>query len=192
MATIIESWEKHLLSEADRINRSRELSKDEKAARIHGERAQMVHRARVTLGDYKSRLEGERNKLNTLLSVRHKKSVYPATEVGQLMRMNDLTQASQFKAELSGLSERNFIRLFEMKWNEGDLFSVNLMLDCAEEILGAPTLVRFNEQYKRLSAEGFSLEEKSALSNIRSYEAEIKALESFLEKEKDNEDKCAG
>ena len=56
MATIIESWQKHLESEAERINGSKELSKDEKAARIHSERAQMVHRSRVTLSDYKSRL----------------------------------------------------------------------------------------------------------------------------------------
>ena len=41
------------------------------------------------------------------------------------------------------------------------------MLDCAEEILGASALVRFTEQYKRLSAEGFSTEEKNALTSIK-------------------------
>jgi hypothetical protein len=71
MATIIESWEKHLLSEADRINKSKHLTKDEKAARIHSERAQMVPRTRVTLSDYKSRLESEWNKLDTLLEKRN-------------------------------------------------------------------------------------------------------------------------
>ena len=68
MATIIESWQKHLESEAERTNSSKDLSKDEKVARIHGERAQMVHRARVMLGDYKSRLVNERDKLDTLIS----------------------------------------------------------------------------------------------------------------------------
>jgi hypothetical protein len=192
MTTIIENWEKHLLSEADRINASKELSKDEKAARIHSERAQMVHRARVTLSDYRSRLEGERSKLDTLLEQRHRKTVYPLTEVGQLMRMNDLTQASQFKAELSGLSERSFIRVFEKKWNEEDIFSVNLMLTIAEDTLSPGAYVRFNEQYKKLSAEGFSQAEKTAVNNIRNYEDEIAALERFLKKEKDDEDKCTG
>jgi hypothetical protein len=112
MATIIESWQKHLLTEAERINSSKELSKDEKAARIHSERAQMVRNATVMLSDYKNRLANERDKLYTLISQRHKKPFYPTTEVGQLMRMNDFMQASQFKAELSGLSERNFIRIF--------------------------------------------------------------------------------
>ncbi len=67
MATIIESWQKHLESEAERINANKELTKDEKAARIHGDRAQMVHRARVMLSDYKSRLENERDKLEQSL-----------------------------------------------------------------------------------------------------------------------------
>jgi hypothetical protein len=51
MASIIESWQKHLLTEDERINSSKELSKDEKAGRIHSERAQIVHRTRVLLGD---------------------------------------------------------------------------------------------------------------------------------------------
>ena len=79
MATIIESWQKHLLTEAERINASKELSKDEKAAQIHSERAQMVHRARVMLGDYKRRLEGERSKLESLLEQRNRKPFYPLT-----------------------------------------------------------------------------------------------------------------
>ena len=88
-----------------------------------------------------------------------------------------------FKAEIKSLSERNYIRLFEKKWNEGDLYSINFMLDCAEEILNPASYVRFTEQYKKLSAEGFNTEEKNALSSIKHYEAEIKALEKFLEKE---------
>jgi hypothetical protein len=60
------------------------------------------------------------------------------------------------------LWERGFIRLFEKKWNEGDIFSVNLMLTLAEEILGQTALVQFTEQYKKLSAGGFSTEEKNA------------------------------
>jgi len=58
------------------------------------------------------------------------------------------------------------------------------MLDCAEEMLGPAAYVRFTEQYKKLSAGGFSPEEKNALSSIKHYETEIKALEKFLEKEK--------
>lgn len=188
MATIIESWQKHLLTEAEQINGSKELSKDEKAARIHGERAQMVHRARVMLGDYKNRLVNERDKLDTLISQRHKKPFYPATEVGQLMRLNDFMQATQFKTEISGLSERSFIRLFEKKWNEEDLFSVNLMLNIAEDTLSPAGYVRVKELYNKLSAEGFSNEEKTAISNIRGCEAEIEALEQFLKKENENED----
>ena len=183
MATIIESWEKHLLTEAERINGSKELSKDEKAAQIHSERAQMVHRARVLLSDYKRRLEGERSKLESLLEQRNKKTFYPLTEVGQLMRMNDFMQATQFKSEISGSSERNFIRLFEKKWNEEDLFSVNLMLNIAEDILSPAGHVRFNELYKKLSAEGLNSEEKTAVSNLRRCEREIVALEQFLKKE---------
>jgi ribonuclease I len=38
-----------------------------------------------------------------------------------------------FKAEIKGLRERNYIRMFEKKWNEGALHAVNCMLDCAEE-----------------------------------------------------------
>jgi hypothetical protein len=53
--------------------------------------------------------------------------------------------------------------LFEKKWTDGDLFAVNFMLDCAEEILAASAYVRFTEQYKKLSAEGFSTEEKNAV-----------------------------
>jgi len=188
MATIIESWQKHLLTEAERINGSKELSKDEKAARIHSDRAQMVRNATVTLGDYKSRLANEQDKLDTLISQRHRKPVYPLTEVGQLMRMNDFMQASQFKAELTGLSERSFIRLFEKKWNEEDLFSVNLMLTIAEDTLSPAGYVRFKELYNKLSAEGFSRDEKTAISNIRGCEREIEALERFLKKEKENED----
>ena len=183
MATIIESWQKHIESEAERINAKQDLMKDEKAARIHSDRAQMVHRARVMLGDYKSRLVNERDKLDTLLEQRHKKSFYPATEVGQLMRMNDFMQASQFKAEISGLSERNFIRLFEKKWNEEDIFSVNLILTIAEDTLSPAGYVRFKELYNKLSAEGFSSEEKTAVSNMRGCENEIEALERFLAKE---------
>ena len=171
---------------AERINASKELTKDEKAARIHGERAQMVRNATVTLSDYKSRLANERDKLDTLISQQHRKPVYPL--VGQLMRMNDFMQASQFKTEIAGLSERSFIRLFEKKWNEEDLFSVNLMLTIAEDILSPAGYVRFKELYQKLSAEGFSREEKTAISNIRSWEAEVVALERFLKKENENED----
>ena len=95
-----------------------------------------------------------------------------------------MTCSSPFysRLRLKTLSERGFIRLFEKKWNEGDLFAVNFMLDCAEEILGPAAYVRFSEQYKKLSAEGFSTEEKNALTSIKHYEAEIKALEGFLKK----------
>jgi len=188
MATIIENWQKHLLTEAERINAKQDLTKDEKAVRIHSDRAQMVHRARVMLGDYKSRLVNERDKLDTLISQRHKKPFYPATETGQLMRLNDFMQASQFKVELTGLSERSFIRLFEKKWNEEDIFSVNLMLTIAEDTLSPAGYVRFKELFNKLSAEGFNAEEKTAVSNIRSWEAEIVALERFLKKENENED----
>jgi len=58
------------------------------------------------------------------------------------------------------------------------------MLNIAEEILGPSAFVRFTEQYKKLSAGGFSPEEKNAVVNIKHYEAEIKALEKFLEKGK--------
>ena len=51
------------------------------------------------------------------------------------------------------------------------------MLDCAEERLNPASYVRFTEQYKKLSAEGFGTEEKNALSSIKHYETEIKALE---------------
>ena len=147
----------------------------------------MVRNATVMLGDYKSRLANERDKLDTLISQRHRKPVYPATEVGQLMRMNDFMQASQFKVELSGLSERGLIRLFEKKWNEEDLFSVNLMLNIAEDILSPAGYVRFKELYNKLSADGFNSEEKTAVSNIRGCEREIVALERFLKKENENE-----
>ena len=96
-------------------------------------------------------------------------------------------QSFLFKAEIKALSERGFIRLFEKKWNEGDLYSVNFRLDCVEEKLGPAAYVRFTEQYKKLSAEGFSTEEKNALTNIKSYAAEIKALENFLKKNTGNE-----
>jgi hypothetical protein len=192
MATIIENWVKHFESEADRINRDKGMTKDEKVARIHSDRAKMVHNARITLGDYQRRLEGERSKLDNLLSVRHKKTAYPLTEVGQLMRMNDFMQATQFKAELLGLSERNFIRLFERKWIEEDIFSVNLMMDIAEDTLSPAVFNRFTEQYKKLSAEGFYQAEKTAVSNILNYENEIVGFEQFLKKENDDDDKCAG
>jgi hypothetical protein len=104
------------------------------------------------------------------------------TEVGKLSRLNDLFQAFLFKAEIKNLSERRFIRLFEKKWTDGDLFAVNFMLGCAEEILGAAAYVRFTEQYKKLSAGGFGPEEENALSSIKHYATEIKALESFLDK----------
>jgi hypothetical protein len=188
MATIIENWQQHLLTEAERINSRKDLSKDEKTARIHSDRAQMVRNATVTLSDYKSRLANERDKLDTLISQRHIKPVYPATEVGQLMRMNDFMQASQFKAELRGLSERSFIRLFKKKWNEEDLFSVNLILTIAEDTLSPASYGRFKELYNKLSAKGFSRDEKTAVTNIRSCENEIEALEKFLAKENENED----
>jgi hypothetical protein len=97
--------------------------------------------------------------------------------------MNAFMQATQFKTEISGLSERSFIRLFEKKWNEEDLFSVNLMLTIAEDTLSPAGYVRFNEMYQMLSAEGFSSEEKTAVSNIRGCEREIEALKQFLKRE---------
>jgi hypothetical protein len=103
------------------------------------------------------------------------------------MLMNDLMQATQFKTEIAGLSERGFIRLFEKKWSEEDLFSVNLMLTIAEDTLSPAGYVRFKELYNKLSAEGFSSAEKTAISNIRSCEREIVALERFLKKEDENE-----
>jgi hypothetical protein len=39
----------------------------------------------------------------------------------------------------------------------------------------------------KLSSEGFNAEEKTAVTNIRSYEAEIVALERFLKKENESE-----
>ena len=161
------------------INSSGKLLKEEKVAKIASGGAQMIHRA---AGTFELRLKEQRGKLEELLSRRSLKPVYPLTEVGQLNRLGDLFQSFLFKAEIKSLSERNYIRLFEKKWNEGDLFAVNFMLDCAEEILGPAAYVRFTEQYKKLSAEGFSTEEKNALTSIKHYEAEIKALESFLEK----------
>ena len=104
------------------------------------------------------------------------------------MRMNDFMQATLFKTEISGLSERNFIRLFEKKWNEEDLFSVNLILNLAEDTLSPAGYVRFKELYNKLSAKGFSRDEKTAVTNIRSCENEIEALEKFLAKENENED----
>ena len=101
--------------------------------------------------------------------------------------MNDFMQATQFKSEIAGLSERSFIRLFEKKWNEEDLFSVNLMLTIAEDILSPAAHVRFKELYNKLSAEGFSSEEKTAISNIRGCEREIEDFEQFLKKEDENE-----
>jgi len=68
--------------------------------------------------------------------------------------MNDFMQATVFKAEIKDVSERTFIRVFEKKWREEDLFSVNLMLMWAEDMLSPATLVRFNELYQRLSLEG--------------------------------------
>jgi hypothetical protein len=41
-------------------------------------------------------------------------------------------------------------------------------------------LLRFTEQYKKLSAGGFGTEEKNVVFNIKHYEAAIKALEEFL------------
>jgi hypothetical protein len=188
MATIIENWQKHLEAEAERINANSELNKDEKVAQIHSSRAQMVRNARVALSDYKRNLEQHRNKLDGLLAQRNKKPFYPLTEAGQLMRLNDFMQATQFKTEISGLSERSFIRLFEKKWSEEDLFSVNFMLTIAEDIISPAGYVRFKELYNKLSAEGFSHEEKTSISNIRGCEREIVALERFLKKEDEDED----
>jgi hypothetical protein len=181
METSIEQWEQDFLAEEKAINNSR-LLKDEKIAKVASARAQMIRRATGLLSTYERSLREQRAKLDELLSKRNLKTVYPMTEVGQLMRMNDLMQASQLKAEIKALSERNYIRLFERKWTEGDLFAVKCMLECAEEILGASALVRFNEQYKKLSAEGFTQAEKTAVTNIRNYEIEIGALECFLKK----------
>ena len=74
----------------------------------------------------------------------------------------------------------NFIRIFEKKWNEEDLFSVNLMLTIAEDTLSPAGYVRFKELYNKLSVEGFSRDEKTAVSNIRGCESEMQALEQFL------------
>ena len=117
--------------------------------------------AKRLLPDLKRSLSEHKDKLAGLVSNRHQKTVYPLTEVGQLNRIGDLIQASMFKAEIKELSERAFLKTFEKKWNEGDLFAVNFMLDCAEEILGPAAYVRFKEQYKKLSAEGFSTKEKN-------------------------------
>jgi len=68
----------------------------------------------------------------------------------------------------------------------GRPFSVNLMLSIAEDILSPGTYVRFTELYKKLSAEGFSSEEKTAISNIRSCEREIEALKQFLKRENES------
>jgi hypothetical protein len=62
------------------------------------------------------------------------------------------------------------------------------MLTLAEDTLSPAGYVRFKEQYNKLSSEGFSSEEKTAVSNIRGCENEIVALERFLKKEKENED----
>jgi hypothetical protein len=110
----------------------------------------MIRNARTTLSDYTVRLENERSKLEGLLAQRHRKPFYPATEVGQLMRLNDFMQATQFKTEIAGLSERGIIQLFEKKWNEEDLFSVNLMLTIAEDTLSPVGYVRFKELYQML------------------------------------------
>ena len=40
--------------------------------------------------------------------------------------------------------------------------------------------LKFSELYNELSAEGFSPKEKNALTNIKHYEAEVEALEKFL------------
>jgi hypothetical protein len=77
-------------------------------------------------------------------------------------------------------------RLFEKKRNEEDLFSVNLMLNIAEDTLSPAAYVRFKELYNKLSSEGFNAEEKTAVSNIRGCENEIEVLERFLKKENEN------
>jgi hypothetical protein len=182
METVTEKWEKEFQSVVNSINKNGKLLKEEKVAEIATAGAQRIHQSRGLLREFERSLKEQRGKLEELLSRRSLKPVYTMTDVGQLNRLGDLFQSFLFKAEIKGLSERNYIRLFEKKWNEGDLFAVNFMLDCAEEILGPAAYVRFTEQYKRLSAEGFSTEEKNALSSIKHYEAEIKALESFLKK----------
>jgi hypothetical protein len=169
------------------INSSGKLLKEEKVAEIARAGAQRIHQSRSLLSKFERSLKEQRGKLAELLSIRSLKPVYPLTEVGQLKRLGDLFLSFLFKAEIKALSERNYIRLFEKKWNEGDLFAVKFMLDCAEEILGPAAYVRFTEQYKKLSAEGFSTEEKNALTSIKHYEAEIKALEAFLKKNIGNE-----
>jgi hypothetical protein len=95
-------------------------------------------------------------------------------------------QATQFKTEIGGLSERSVIRLFEMKWDKEDLFSVNVMLTIAEDILSSAAYLRFKKLYQRLSAEGFSSEEKTAVNNIRSCEREIEALKQFFKRENES------
>jgi phage-related protein len=62
------------------------------------------------------------------------------------------------------------------------------MLTIAEDTLSPAGYVRFKEQYNKLSAEGFSSEEKTAVSNIQGCENEIVALERFLKKEDESED----
>ena len=57
------------------------------------------------------------------------------------------------------------------------------MLNIAADTLSPAGYVRFKEKYQKLSAEGFSSEEKTAVSNIKSCEREIVALEQFLKKE---------
>ena len=175
METVTEKWEKDFQAKADSINKNGKLLKEEKVAEIATAEAQRIHQSRGLLSKFERSLKEQRDKLAELLSLRSLKTVYPLNEAGQLKRLGDLFQSFLFKAEIKALSERNYIRLFEKKWNEGDLFAVNFMLDCAEEILGPAAYVRFTEQYKKLSAEGFSTEEKNALTNIKSYAAEIKA-----------------
>jgi hypothetical protein len=190
MGTVIENMEKDLLAEEKAINKNDRLLKDEKIAKLASARGQMIRRATVLLSTYEHDLLVQQGKLEDLLSRRSLKTVYTMTEIGQLQRLGDLFQSFLFKVEIKNLSERGFIRLFEKKWTEGDHFSVNLMLNIAEEILGAAAYVRFTEQYKKLSAEGFSTEEKNALSSIKHYEDEIKALEDFLKK--NSGDECGG
>jgi len=60
------------------------------------------------------------------------------------------------------------------------------MLTIAEDTLSPAGYVRFNEMYQMLSAEGFSSEEKTAVSNMRGCENEIEALERFLKKENES------
>lgn len=72
-----------------------------------------------------------------------------------------------FKSEIRELSERAFLKTFEKKWNEGDLFSVNLMLSWAEDKLSPAAYVKFNELYHKLSDEGFSDEEENVVTSIK-------------------------